>query len=133
MLSNVRKLKDQVRLFAIALSITSLFAVSPSPAQEPRNLSIEDMIAGFESNALWYYELLLLNGKYSRAFNQCLQSKPADYDWIRFNCRKQDAFKNAFQCAGDAGLVHVWFVYESREQCDLIRKQMKERMDALRE
>jgi hypothetical protein len=86
-----------------------------------------------EKNALSYHEILLLNGKYSKAFNQCLRSKPADYDWIRANCRKNDEFKNAFQCVGDAGFLHVWFVYESIEQCESVRKPMKERMDALRE
>lgn len=97
------------------------------------NLSMKDLITGFENKALWYYEILLVNGKYSRAFNQCLGSKPADYDWIRANCRKKDDLKNAFECAGESGLLHIWFVYESIEHCESVRKPMKDRMDAIRE
>jgi hypothetical protein len=51
--------------------------------------------------------------EYARAFNQCLRSKPADYDWIRANCRKNGGFTNAFECVGESGLLHIWFVYES--------------------
>jgi hypothetical protein len=119
--------------FAIACGIASLFALSISGAQDRKNLSIDDVITGFENNSLWYYEILLVKGKYTRAFNKCLNSKPADYDWIRANCQKKDGLKNAFECAGDAGLLHIWFVYDSNEQCESVRRPMKDRMDAIRE
>ncbi len=75
-------------LLATVLGSASLFIVSNAQAQDRSNLSIEDMIAGFEGNVLSYYEILFVNGKYARAFNECLKSKPADYDWIRANCPK---------------------------------------------
>jgi hypothetical protein len=88
--------------------------MAPRAADERRNLSIEDVMAGFERKGLFYFELLLQNGKYTKGINKCLGSKPAAPEWIRQNCTKNPELKNAFQCSEDSSLTHVWFVYEKR-------------------
>jgi hypothetical protein len=105
-------------------------------AEERRNLSVEDVIAGFEAKRLTYYEVVLLNGKYYRTFNRCLASRPAEPEWILRHCKKNPEFKAAFQCSDDGGArLHVWFIYERENaaKCEEVRGAMKERMDALRE
>ena len=71
------------------------------------------------------------NGKYLKAFNKCLNSKPADFSWIRHNCKKNPELKNAFSCTEDNKLTHVWFAYETEELCEEVRTPMKDKMDAL--
>lgn len=115
-------------LSGILLALTAVVALA---ADERRNLSTEDLITGFENKKLFYFELLLQNGKYTKGFNKCLASKPAAADWIREHCKKNPELKNAFQCSGDDGLTHVWFVYENAALCDEVRGPMKDKMDAL--
>ena len=110
-----------------------LLFCAPGSAEERRNLSIEDVITGFQSEKLFYYEMILLNGKYQKTFNKCLSSMPADSAWMRQHCEKNPEFKNAFQCTEDGSFTHVWFVYESADKCEEVRGPMKERMDAVRE
>jgi hypothetical protein len=111
----------------------ALAAVAPlAAAEQRRNLSIEDVISGFDEKELFYFELLLQNGKYIKGFNRCLGSKPAEAEWMRQNCIKKPELKNAFECSED-NLTHVWFIYENAAQCEEIRRPMKEKMDALRE
>jgi hypothetical protein len=100
-------------------------------AEQRRNLSIEDVISGFEERKLFYFELVLVNGKYTKGFNKCLGSKPAPAQWMRQHCRKNPGFKNAFECAEDSQLMHIWFVYENAAQCEEVRGPMKDKMDAL--
>lgn len=104
---------------------------TPTVADERRNLSIEDVIAGFEEEKLFYFEFLLQSGKYTKGFNKCLGSKPADPQWMRQHCKKNPELKNAFQCSEDSQLTHVWFIYENAAQCEEVRGPMKDRMDAL--
>jgi len=100
-------------------------------ADERRNFSIEDVIAGFEEKQLFYFELLLQNGKYTKGFNKCLGSRPSAPEWIRQHCKKNPELKNAFQCSEDSQLTHVWFIYENAGQCEEVRGPMKDKMDAL--
>jgi hypothetical protein len=114
--------------------LLALAAVAPlAAAEQRRNLSLEDVIAGFEEKNLFYFELLLQNGKYIKGFNKCLGSRPADAEWVRQHCIKKPEFKNAFECSEDDQMTHVWFVYENTAQCEEIRGPMKDKMDALRE
>jgi hypothetical protein len=46
-------------LFGIFLALATAVSLA---AEERRNLSIEDVIAGFEAKNLFYFELLLQNG-----------------------------------------------------------------------
>ena len=119
-----------MRTTLVAL-LLALAATSSSAADERANLSIEDVISGFEARKLFYFELLLQNGKYTKGFNKCLASKPAESEWVREHCKKNQEFKNAFQCSEGGPLTHVWFVYENASQCEEVRAPMKERMDAL--
>jgi hypothetical protein len=105
--------------------------VAVTLADERRNLSVEDVIAGFEEKKLFYFELLLQNGKYTKGFNKCLASKPAHPQWMRQHCKKNPEFKNAFQCSEDDQLTHVWFIYDNAAQCEEVRGPMKDKMDAL--
>lgn len=109
----------------------ALATLSSSAAEERRNISIDDVIAGFEDKKLFYFELLLQNGKYTKGFNKCLASKPAASEWIRQHCKKNPELKNAFQCSEDNQLTHVWFIYENAAQCEDVRGPMKDKMDAL--
>ena len=93
---------------------------------------VGDVIAGFENNRLFYFEMLLQDGNYVRAFNECLSSKPGDPSWIRQHCQKNPELKNSFACTGNNNLTHVWFVYESEAKCEEVRQPMKDKMDALR-
>lgn len=115
----------------LSLAVLAAFVILPAEAEERRNLSIEDVIAGFEDKRLFYFELLLQNGKYTKGFNKCLASKPAAADWILQHCKKNPELKNAFQCSEDNQLTHVWFIYENAAQCEEVRKPMKDKMDAL--
>lgn len=109
------------------------FLLSPAAISNERaNLSIQDLIDGFEKERMFYFEMLLENGKYTRAFNKCLNSRPAAADWIAAHCQKNPELKNAFRC-DEGGLTHVWFVYETRDKCEEVRKPMKDKMDALRQ
>ena len=100
-------------------------------AEDRKNLSIEDVIAGFEDQSFVYFEIILQDGKYTKAFNRCVASKPAAPSWMRQHCKKNPELKNAFQCAEDSRLTHIWFVYDSAAQCEEVRKPMKDKMDAL--
>ncbi len=103
----------------------------PEIAEERKNLSIDDVIAGFANNNLFYFEIILENGKYSKAFNKCLSSRPADFNWIKTNCKKNPELKNAFQCSEDSRFTHAWFIYESQDKCEEVREPMKDKMDAM--
>ncbi len=103
----------------------------PEIAEERKNLSIDDVIAGFANNNLFYFEIILENGKYSKAFNKCLSSRPADFNWIKTNCKKNPELKNAFQCSEDSRFTHAWFIYESQDKCEEVREFTKDRLDAL--
>ena len=109
----------------------ALASMAPLAADERRNLSIEDVIAGFEQKELFYFELFLQNGKYTKGFNKCLGSKPAAPEWIRQHCKKNPELKHAFQCSEDSSLTHVWFVYEDAAMCEEVSAPMKDKMDAL--
>lgn len=115
----------------LSVMFLTLFSIVPLAADERRNLSTEDVIAGFEQKKLFYFELLLQNGKYTRGFNKCLGDRPADPKWIRQHCKKNPDFKHTFQCAEDSQLTHIWFIYENAAQCEDVRGLMKTRMDAL--
>lgn len=117
-----------LRLAGICLSL--FFLVSVAAAEERKNLSIGDVIAGFEKKNLFYFEVLFENGKYSRAFNKCLNSRPADFNWIKEHCKKNLEFKNTFECSEDSKITYVWFIYESQEKCEEVREPMKDKMDA---
>jgi hypothetical protein len=117
------------RLTGICLLLFLL--VSTAAAEERKNLSIDDVVEGFKVKNLFYFETLFVNGKYSRAFNKCLNTKPADFNWIKEHCRKNLEFKNAFECSEDSKITYVWFIYESQEKCEEVRGPMKDRMDAM--
>ena len=109
-----------------------LATVTPLSAQEQRkNLSIEDIISGFEKRELFYFELLLHNGRYMQGFNKCLGSRPAAAQWIRRHCIKKPEFKNAFECSQDKQLIQIWFVFENAAQCEEVRGPMKDKLDAV--
>jgi|RhiMetdeSRZDD1v2_1073273.scaffolds.fasta_scaffold1749884_1 hypothetical protein len=99
-------------------------------AGERKNFSIDDVIAGFKTKKLFYYEAIFENGKYSRTFNKCLGSRPADFNWMKQHCKKNPEFKNTFECSEDI-FTRVWFVYESQEYCEEMRELMKDKMDAV--
>ena len=117
-------------LAIIAIAVLSGPFTRAMAAEERRNLSIEDVVAGFEDKNLFYFELLLQNGKYTKGFNKCLASKPAASEWIRQHCKKNSELKNAFQCSEDNQLTHVWFIYENAVQCEEVRRPMIDKMDA---
>jgi hypothetical protein len=114
----------------VAVSL-ALLAAPALPARESKNLSIEDIVVGFEKQRLFYFELLFENGKYSKGFNKCLSSRPVDFGLIRKFCWKNPAFKNAFEFPVTKELKAIWFVYDNKEECESIRQPMKEKMDAL--
>ncbi len=118
-----------LRLVCICLWLFSLISVAV--AEERKNLSIDDVIVGFEKKNLFYFEVLLENGKYSKAFNKCLSSRPADFNWIKQHCKKNPELKNAFQCSEDSRITYAWFIYESQEKCEEVREPMKDKMDAM--
>lgn len=99
---------------------------------ERRNLSIDDVILGFRNNKMYYFEMILENGKYSRSFNKCLSSKPADDSWLKKHCVKKPEFKHAFECT-EGSTLHVLFVYEDQSLCEETRQPMKDKMDAIKE
>jgi hypothetical protein len=99
-------------------------------AADRKNLSVEDIISGFQNQTMFYSEVLLENEKYRKAFNKCLNSKPADFSWIRHNCKKNPEFKNVFQCTEDNKFTYLWYVYETEELCEEVRKPVKDKMDA---
>ena len=105
--------------------------VAVTLADGARKFPVEDVIAGFQEKKLFYFELLLQNGKYTKGFNKCLASKPAYSQWMRQHCKKNPELKNAFQCSEDDQLTHVWFIYENAAQCEEVRGPMKDQMDAL--
>lgn len=115
----------------LCLLLLALASDSAMSAENRKNLSIEDVIAGFEDQSLVYFEIILQDGKYTKAFNRCVASKPAAPSWVRQHCKKNPELKNAFQCAEDTRLTHIWFVYDSAAQCEDVRKPMKDKMDAL--
>ena len=58
----------------------ALTAVAPlTAAEQRRNLSIEDVISGFEQNKLFYFKLLLQNGKYTKGFNRNRHARAHDH------------------------------------------------------
>ncbi len=118
-----------LRLLCICVWLLSSIPVAF--AEERKNLSVEDVITGFQTQTMFYFEVLLENGKYSKSSNKCLNSKPADFNWIERNCKKNPELKNSFQCTEDNRLMYVWFVYETKEKCEEVRKPMKDKMDAL--
>lgn len=61
----------------LCISVLLFVPLAVISAEERKNLSVEDVIAGFESEQLIYFEIILENGKYSRAFTKCLSSRPA--------------------------------------------------------
>ena len=105
------------------------FFVSVAIGQTTKNFSIDDVIDGFQKKKLFYYQLILENDKYSRTYNKCLNSKPADFNWMKTNCIKKTDLTNAFEC-WEGNFIHVLFVYESQQKCEEIRGLMKEKMDA---
>jgi hypothetical protein len=109
----------------------TLFMMASVAADERRSLTTENVIAGFEEKKLFYFELILQKGKYTKGFTKCLDSMPAAPEWIRQHCKKNPEFKNAFQCSGDGQLTHLWFIYENVQQCEEVRGPMKDKMDAL--
>jgi len=119
-----------LRLMCICLWLFSFASVAV--AEERKNLSIDDVIAGFQNKNLFYFEFLLVDGKYSRASNKCLNSRPADFNWIRQHCKENPEFKNAFECSEDSKITYVWFIYESQEKCEEVREPLKDKMDAVR-
>jgi hypothetical protein len=118
------------RIFAEIFVTLSMAA--PLAADERTNLLIDDVIAGLEAKKLFYFELLLQNGKYTKGFNKCLGSKPAAAEWMQQHCKKDPELKNAFQCSEDNQLTHVWFINENAAQFEEIRGPMKDKMNALR-
>lgn len=120
-----------MRLMCICLWVLSL--TSAAFAEERKSLSIDDILTGFEKKELFYFETLFEHGKYLRTFNKCLNSKSADFSWIKQYCKKNPEFKNAFQCAEDSKTTHIRFIYESQEKCEEVRRPMKDRMDAMRQ
>ena len=110
-----------------------LFCGIAISAEERNDLSLENIISGFQSEKLFYFESVFQNGKHIKTFNKCLASRPADPVWMKQHCEKHPGFKNAFQCADDEEFTHVWFVYESASLCEEVRKPMKDKMDALRD
>ena len=117
-------------LLGILLTLPALAAVTAE--EQRRNLSIEDVISGFAAEKLFYFELLLKNGKYIEGSDTCSGSSPAAAVLLREHCKKNRKFKNVFECSGDNQVMHVWFVYENAAQCEEFRKPMKDRMDAAR-
>jgi hypothetical protein len=103
--------------------------VSAAIGQTSRNFSLDDIIDGFQKKKLFYYEIILENDKYQRTYNKCLNSKPADYNWMKMHCIKKMDLTNAFECR-EGNFIHVWFIYESQQKCEEIRGLMKEKMDA---
>jgi len=116
-------------LLGISIAFTMVTSIS---AEDRTNFSIEDVIRGFETGDLLYFELMLQNGNYSSGFNTCVDSKPAAAEWMRQHCTKNSEFKHAFQCAEDSQIMRVWFVYENAEQCEQVRRPMIDRMNATR-
>jgi hypothetical protein len=113
--------------------LLALPAVAPlASAEQRRNLSIEDVISGFAEEKLFYFELLLKDGKYIEGSDTCWDSSPAAAVLVRQSCKKNRKFKNVFECSGDNQVMHVWFVYENAAQCEEFRKPMKDRMDVIR-
>ena len=121
------------QLISVYIFLWCFSFVSGAVGQERSNLSIDDVIDGFQQKKLFYFEVLLVDAKYSRTFNKCLYSKPADFNWMQTYCKKNPQSKNSFRCSDDNKLMHVWFVYESQEYCEEIREGMKEKMDAIRQ
>ena len=119
-----------LRLVCICLWLFSLISVAV--AEERKNLSIDDVIVGFENKTLFYFEVLLVNEKYDNTFNKCLTSSPADFNWMKQHCKKNPELKNLFQCSEDSRLTYLWFIYESPETCEGVRETMKDKMDARR-
>lgn len=112
--------------------LACLFALTANVfAQERKNFTIDDVITGFREQRLFYFEVLLENEKYLKAFNKCLKSKPADFAWMKQNCQKNAEFTNAFQCRQET-FLHVWFVYETEKLCEEVRRPMKDKMDAIK-
>ncbi len=118
-----------LKLFCICLWLFSFVTVAI--AEDRKNLSIDDVIVGFKKRNLFYFEVLLWNGKYSKASNKCLDSRPADFDWIKQHCTKNPEFKHAFLCSEDGRMTFIWFVYESQEKCEETRAILKDKMDAM--
>ena len=98
---------------------------------ERKNYSIDDVIAGFKQNELYYYEVVLVDDKYQKTMNKCLKSQPADYGFMKTNCLKNPEFANGFQCINE-NFIHLIFVYETAEKCEEIRAVMKDKMDAMK-
>lgn len=121
-----------LRLVCICLWLFSL-ASAAAEEYKYKNLSIDEVITGFKKKNLFYFEMLLENGKYSKAFNKCLSSRPADFNWMKEHCKKSPELKNTFECSEDSKLTHVWFIYESQEKCEEVREIMKDKMDAIKQ
>ena len=115
--------------------LLGLAAVAPlAAAEQLRNFSIEDVISGFAKEKLFYFELLLKNGKYIEGSGSetCSGSSPAAGVLLRQYCKKNRKFKNVFECSGDNEVMYIWFIFESAAQCEAFRRPMKDRMDAAR-
>jgi hypothetical protein len=120
------------QLISVCLCLWCFSFVSGAIGQERKDLSIDDVIDGFQKKKLFYFEVLLVDEKYSKTFNECLSSKPANFKWMKTYCKKNLRFKHSFQCADDNKLIHVWFIYESEKECEETREGMQKRMDTLR-
>ena len=131
-----------VRLGVLVLVAASIGSIGCYGTQHPgmaanantgerKNYSIDDVIAGFRQNELYYYEMILVDGKYQKTMNRCLKSQPADYGFMKTSCLKNPEFKNGFQCINE-NFIHLIFVYETAEKCEEIRAVMKDKMDAMK-
>lgn len=120
-----------LRLSYICLWLFPLFSVAV--AEDRKNLSIDDVIAGFQNKDLYYYEVLFQDGKYLKALNKCLNSMPAELNWMKKHCKKNSEFKNVFECSEDNKITHVWFIYETKNMCEEVREPLKDKMDAMRQ
>jgi hypothetical protein len=113
----------------VCLCLFSLFSVAV--AEDRKNYSIDDVIAGFQKNDLYYFEVLSKDGKYLKSSNKCLNSKPADFMWMKKHCKKNSEFIHAFECSEDNKFTYVWFIYETKNKCEEVREPMKDKMDAM--
>ena len=81
-----------IRMVCVCLCF--FFLVSGAVGEEWKDFSMDDVIAGFKKKNLFYSEFIFQNEKYLRAFNKCLSSRPADFDWMKKYCKKDTVVLN---------------------------------------